>query len=190
MNKSRRLLSTFVVVTAVVVIAGSSAVAKEKKSKAVTKTEPAKVKFSEFKAVELKLFGITPEHAENKGNQKSAEIMDELLLQELRILFPNLTVVPAGTEFSKASKRTLQITPMISNIRKVSTGARIWAGAMAGSSFVEVQVTYRDSSTGEVIAQPQFRRSVSGWTDGWGEGGNKLRDDLCRDIANYTQANK
>lgn len=190
MNKTIRFWSAVAVFAALVIGVSDNAAAKEKKPKAQTVTEPSKVKFSEFKAVELKPFGIAPEHADNKGNQKSAEVMNDLLQQELKILFPNLKVLPAGAEFSKADARTLQITPYIADIRKVSTGARIWVGAMAGSSFVVVQVTYRDSSTGEVIAQPQFKRSASGWNDAWGEKGNQLRDELCHDIAHYTEANK
>ena len=190
MNQKHKFLSLVIMIAAAVAVGSQPVLAKEKKPKATTITEPAKVKFSEFQAVELKPFGIVPEHADHKGNQKSAAVMDDLLQQELRILFPNLKVLGAGQDFSKPKERTLQIEPYISDIRKVSTGARVWAGAMAGSSYVVVQVTYRDSSTGEVIARPQFRRSVSGWTDAWGEQGNQLRDQLCRDIANYTAANK
>jgi len=190
MKTTNRLASAVLVLAVLAVGVAVPAQAKERKPKGKTIIEPSKVKFSEFAAVELKPFGIAAEHAEHKGNQKSAAVMDDLLQQELRILFPKMKVLAAGAEFSKTAARTLQIAPMISNIRKVSAGARVWAGAMAGSSYVEVQVTYQDSSTGEVIAQPQFRRSVSGWTDAWGAEGNQLRDQLCRDIANYTAANK
>ncbi|MGA2265202.1 MAG: hypothetical protein ABSH10_02075, partial [Phycisphaerae bacterium] len=99
-------------------------------------------------------------------------------------------VLAAGEEFSKSTERTLQITPFIEDIRIISTGTRIWLGAMAGGSDLKVTVTYRDSSTGEVIANPEFGTGVSGWTDTWGSQGNKMRDEICREIAFYTLSNK
>lgn len=164
---------------------------KEKKSKGKLSAvaNPSKVKFGEFANVELKPFGIAEKHASNKGNQDSARVMDGMLAPALRNTFPQIKVLGKGEEFSKGGK-TLQIAPFIKDIRKVSVGARVWAGVMAGSSHVLVQVTYRDSSTGEVIADPEFLQKAGAWTDAWGAEGNQMRDEICRDIAAYTAANK
>lgn len=164
--------------------------AKPKKEKSKSVMVPSKVKFGEFAQVELKPFGIAPKHAEHEGNQKSAKIMDEMLQRELKNIFPNLKVLAAGAEFSKSDARTLQIAPFIKDIRLISTGTRIWLGAMAGGSDITVTVTYKDSASGEVIAEPVIVKGISGWTDAWGAGSNQLRDEICRDIAFYTLSNK
>ena len=107
-------------------------------------------------------------------------------------IFPNLKVIPKGGEFSKGGERTLQITPSIEKIHIVSTGARIWGGVMAGGSDVIMHVDYRDSSTGEVIAKPDFWKGNNAWSGGWTAGAtdNQIRDAVVAQIANYTQANK
>ena len=190
MNKCIRNISTLAAVAVVAFAFGCASEPKAKKSKSVVINMPSKVKFGEFKNVEIKPFGIAEKHANHKGNQKSAQVMDELLQRDLRNIFPNLKVLAAGEEFSKSAERTLQITPFIENIRIISVGARIWVGAMAGGSELKVTATYRDSSTGEVIANPEFGTGISGWSDTWGSQGNKMRDEVCREIAFYTLSNK
>ena len=92
---------------------------------------PAKVKFGEFKYVELKQTELNPQ--ENiEGNRKSVKMIDQRLLAGLQSLWPDLKVIPAGGDFSKSDQRTLQISPRIEHIHVVSTGARVWFGVMAG----------------------------------------------------------
>lgn len=189
------LSSAALVLSAVLLASGCASDAAEKPSKPKkenrqTITQPSKVKFGEFKNVEIKPFGIAEKHANHEGNQKSARVMDELLQRDLKNFLPNLKVLAAGEEFSKPAERTLQITPFIENIRIVSTGSRVWLGAMAGGSDLQVSVTYRDSSTGEIIANPEFGTGISGWSDAWGSQGNKMRDEICREISFYTLSNK
>lgn len=195
MRQNLRALSV-VLSVAVLVSAGcaSSDSAKETKparsGKAGPVAQPSTVKFSQFASIELKPFVLAPRHANHEGNQKSARVMDELLQRDLKNIFPNLKVLAAGEEFSKGNTRTLQIEPYIEDIRIISTGARVWVGAMAGGSDLKVKVTYRDSQTGAVIAEPQFGTGVSGWTDTWGSQGNKMRDQICKEIALYSAINK
>ena len=69
---------------------------------------PTKVKFGEFKAVEIKATEITEKQYQKPGNEKSAAKIDEMLQTQLKYIFPNLKVIPAGGEFSKGNERTLQ----------------------------------------------------------------------------------
>jgi hypothetical protein len=153
---------------------------------------PTKVKFGEFKRAELKLTALPEKFRNNKGNQEHAKRIDEMLLAGLKPLFPELTVVPAGGDFSKPAERTLQISPNIKEIRLVSVGSRVWLGAMAGGSDLVMQVVYRDSSTGEVIADPDFWKGNNAWAGGWsfGSSDNQIRDGIVNSIVNYTSGNK
>lgn len=153
---------------------------------------PSKIKFSEFKVVELKETELAEKHRNNKGNQESARKIDSMLLQQFKSMFPEVKVVPKGAEFSKTEVRTLQITPFIEDIRLISVATRIWIGVMAGGSDLVMQVTYRDSSTGEVVADPHFWRGNNAWSGGmsWGTTDNQVRDAMVQSIVMYTAANK
>ncbi len=198
MNKGLKIVGGLLSLTVLLAVgcASSDSAKSEKPAKApkagkeILVAQPAKVKFSEFKNVEVKPFVLAAKHADHEGNQKSARVMDEMLQRDLRNIFPNLKVLAAGEEFSKNAERTLQIAPLIEDIRIISTGTRVWLGVMAGGSDLKVKVTYTDSKSGEVVADPAFGTGVSGWTDTWGSQGNKMRDQICREIAFYTLSNK
>jgi len=145
---------------------------------------PTKVKFGEFKAVEVKATEITEKQYQKPGNEKSAAKIDEMLQTQLKYIFPNLKVIPAGGEFSKGKELTL--------IRIVSTGSRVWLGAMAGGSDLVMHVDYRDSSTGEIIANPDFWKGNNAWAGGWSVGAadNQIRDATVSQIVAYTSGNK
>jgi len=150
---------------------------------------PSKIKFGEFKSVELKETELNPQE-NSEANRKSAAKIDEMLAAGLRGIWPDLKVIPKGGEFSKSDQRTLQISPRIEHIRLVSVGARIWVGAMAGGSDLVMHADYRDSSTGEIIANPDFWKGNSAWSGGWGAKDNQIRDAAVAQIIGYTTANK
>ena len=51
--------------------------------------DPTKVKFGEFKAVEIKATEITEKKYQKPGNEKSAAKIDEMLQTQLKYMFPN-----------------------------------------------------------------------------------------------------
>jgi hypothetical protein len=152
----------------------------------------SKVKFGEFKYVELKETELAPEHRINKDNQGSAKKIDAMLLAQLKTIWPDINVVSKDGGFSKPNERTLQISPSITDIHLVSIGARVWIGVMAGGSDIVMHVDYRDSSTGEVIANPDFWKGNNAWSGGrsWGQSDNEIRDAVVGQIIFYTLANK
>jgi hypothetical protein len=181
--------------------ADESEATKEKKAKKESKkaykdrqyaAEPTRVKFGEFKRVEVKPTSLTAEHQKKKANVESAKKIDEMLQRELKSLWPDLQVIPAGGEFTKGAERTLQISPAITDIKLVSVGGRVMWGAMAGGSDIVMKVTYQDSSTGDVIANPDFWKGNNAWAGGssWGQADNEIRDAVVAQIANYTRSNK
>lgn len=154
---------------------------------------PSKIKFGEFKYVELKTSELKPEE-NGEGNRKSAEKIDEMLAAGLRSIWPDLKVIPAGGDFSKSGQRTLQIIPKITHIRIVGPGARVWLGVMAGGSNIVMHVDFRDSSTGEIIANPDFWQGNNAWAGSmtWkkGEKDNEVRDRVVAQIVGYAADNK
>jgi hypothetical protein len=152
---------------------------------------PTKVKFGEFKAVELKETELNPKE-DSGGNRQSARKIDEMLVTGLKSIWPDLKVIPPGGDFSKGNQRTLQISPRIEHIHIVSVGARLWVGVMAGGSDLVMHVDYRDSSTGEIIANPDFWKGSNAWSGGWSHGAtdNQIRDAVVAQITGYTMGNK
>ncbi len=152
---------------------------------------PSKVKFGEFKSAELKTTELTAQE-NTEGNRKSAARIDEMLAAGLRGIWPDLKIIPPGGDFSKGGERTLQISPRIEHIHLVSVGARVWIGVMAGGSDLVMHVDYRDSSTGEIIANPDFWKGNNAWSGGWSHGAtdNQIRDAAVAQIIGYTMGNR
>ena len=63
---------------------------------------------------------------------------------------------------------------------------------MAGSSAVLMQVTYRDSSTGEIIADPEFFRKAGAWSGAMsiGAADNRMLEDIAEDVVRYSSNNR
>lgn len=188
-NHNRSFIGKVVVIMiAVFVISGCAT----NLSKPTRDPMPTKVKLSEFKNVEMKAVGISESFASAEANQKALRKIDEILFRDIRMLFPNFKRIEQGNDFSKGEDRTLQIMPYIKEIKFVGGGARFWVSAMAGSSAVLMPATLRDSSNGEIIADPEFYRS-SGAFAGAGTIGatdNRMLEDIAQDIVKYCGFNK
>ncbi|MFT5703572.1 MAG: hypothetical protein ACI9TO_000944 [Rickettsiales bacterium] len=152
--------------------------------------EAPKVKFSEFKNVEMKEVEIDPKFASHNANKKALKKIDENLSKELKEVFPNYKKIHLDQEFSKNKTRTLQITPYVKEIKFIGTGARIWVGAWAGNSAVLMQVSFVDSSTGEIIANPEFYRSASVFNGPFGVADRMMLVYISQNIKDYISRNK
>ena len=146
---------------------------------------PSKTKFSEFGRVEMKAVNISERFAGSEVNQKAAQNLTEKLVKELQMVFPNLKQV---AEFSKENDRVLQIDPLIKDIKFIGVGARVWTGAMSGSSAILTQVSFRDSTTAEVIANPEFY-AVGGAYSGY-DSAYRMLQDIANDVAKYSALNR
>jgi hypothetical protein len=69
------------------------------------------------------------------------------------------------------SGRTLKIEPRITALKFVGGGKRFFAGAMAGSSAVDMHLRLTDAATGEVIADPEFYQRAAATGGAWSIGG-------------------
>lgn len=152
----------------------------------------AKVRFSEFYNIEMKATGISEAFASSEANQRALKKIDAHLFDGIKTVFPTLKRIEDGNDFSKTNVRTLQITPVVKEIKFISGGARFMVGAMAGSSAVLMQATFRDGSTGEVIADPEFYRVANAYAGGWSIGvtDNKMLEEIARDVVYYSSLNK
>ena len=88
--------------------------------------------------------------------------------------------------------RTLVIEPRIDKIRFISGGARVWAGAFAGSSRVLVALRLVDQATGEVIAEPEFYQHAKAMAGAWtfGVADNNMLIRTASMSLDYLKANQ
>ncbi len=151
---------------------------------------PAKVRLGSYARVELKSVNVAPD-ARLRETDDLARRMDRRLGDHLDTFWKQVTHVPRDVAFSPGAEGTLQIEPTVVETKLVSRFEReifTWA---AGDTFVLIKVAFRDSQTGEAVAEPQFfRRSDLFWAS-WSGGAQDLEveEDLIRDIVRYTRDN-
>lgn len=134
-------------------------------SKPKSPPQNTKVKFSEFKRVELKQVELNENYASRSG-KAAAERVDRNLYKNMMEAFPNTHRIAKGEEFSKTRERTLQITPIIEEVKYVGFIPRFFIAFIPGSSAILMRVEFRDSATGKIIADPEFYRKGNtflGW---------------------------
>ena len=153
---------------------------------------PSKVKFGTFTNVEMKAVKANEKLALSSANQRAIRKIDELLFRDMKYSFNGLKRIDEDEDFSKNSESTLQITPTVKEVKFVSKGSRIMWGAMSGSSAILMQVSYRDGSSGKIIAEPEFYRSSDAWTGGMsmGSADNMMLEYIVKDIVNYSSGNR
>jgi hypothetical protein len=153
---------------------------------------PAKTPLRQFPHAQLK--GVEFDES-LKGAERTAEFAKQLdlaLLHTLRPLLGSLTAVPAGGDFPPTAEGTLQISPRIEKARLVSPAEREWLTWAAGDTEIVVRVSYRESGSGDLVAEALFYRKAGWFEDSWAGGVKDLeaRENIVRDIAAYTRANR
>jgi len=120
-------------------------------------------RLSSYANFELLPATLSPSIEENEDKIAYAEKLEGLLAARLETRF-------AEWSSSGMGRGTLQIQPEFETIKIVSGGARFWAGAMAGSSTIDISLALIDAASGEVIARPRVTRSSNAMAGGWSVG--------------------
>jgi hypothetical protein len=84
----------------------------------------------------------------------------------------------------------LLIKAQIKDMRQVSTGARIWGGAFAGSSYINLDVRFIDGGTNMEVRKKEMNSSTNAWAAAWTSGSSdrSLPADMGKIIADYVMA--
>jgi hypothetical protein len=147
-----------------------------------TQNPPPSEPFNAFGQFRLEPVTLNPAFAEAGYNQSARAAIERNLQSAL---------VPTLTEWDKGRGRTLVIQPTIDEIKFIGGAARVWTGAMSGSSAVVMRVTYTDQQTGTTIAQPVFYQHAAAMGGAWSFGGtdNAMLARIAELIATYTRNN-
>lgn len=102
-----------------------------------------------------------------------------------------LLPVISGWESQGNAGRTLQIEPVVTQLKFVSGGTRFWGGALAGSSAVVMNLRLVDASTGKVVANPEFyqRAAAMGGAYSFGGSDKGMLDRIATVSQQYLQRN-
>lgn len=84
----------------------------------------------------------------------------------------------------------LLVNGSVVGMRIVSGAARFWAGPMAGTSDMRVQLTLTDAATGTVVREKLLSTANNPWGAAWtyGSSDRSLPTDMGRIIAEYIAA--
>ncbi|MHB8910841.1 MAG: SH3 domain-containing protein [Syntrophales bacterium] len=106
-----------------------------------------------------------------------------------------LEAVIAKKTFASAVRETtgakqagaLLVKAKITNLRIVSTGARMWGGAFAGSSEMSLQMQLIDAASGAVLREKELSTNNNPWAASWtgGSSDRSLPTDLGKMVAEY-----
>jgi hypothetical protein len=94
-----------------------------------------------------------------------AEKLEGMLADQIQPLLSQWEQTGGGS-----GSGTLQVQPEIQGLKIVSGGNRLWLGAMAGSSTIDMNLTLIDAETGDVVAAPRVMRSADAMAGGWSRG--------------------
>jgi hypothetical protein len=151
-----------------------------------TRNPPPEVAFNQYESFELESIAIPAKYADHEANQAAVAKIERGLNEKL-----GPTLDRWNSSEDKAPRGTLVIEPVVRDIKFIGGGVRFWAGSMAGSSAVIIDVSFRDAETGEVIAEPEFYQHANASAGGWSVGGadNAMLNRMATLIMEYVQSN-
>ncbi len=182
-NKNKRAIAAGSL--AVMLLAGCATTVK---TPTATANPPPAEAFSKFSSFEMKPINVTESCAKQHGGDVALRAIQEKLNVRLGSMVKDWN----SMKKSDTAGRKLIIEPVCSDVKLVGTSARIWGGAMAGSSAVVMKVRFTDAASGKSVAEPVFYQRASAMGAAWSFGATD-RDMLERIvdlIVTYTAKNQ
>lgn len=118
---------------------------------------------SEFGSYELAPMSMADEIRSEAGKLEEAQEFEGNLKAKIRPLLEEWNGKAAGSD-------KLLVKVELVGLRVVSGGARFWAGAFAGDSFVDVNLVLEAAESGEKISNVRVYRDADAMTGAWSIG--------------------
>lgn len=132
---------------------------------------------SSFANYELKPMALSAEVMEKADKVEESGILEAKIQEKLQPLFSEWAAA-GGTDRAG----TLIVQPRLVKLRIVGGGARFFAGAFAGDSFIDLDLTLIDGTDNSVIANPRIMRNADAMGGAWSVG---KTDDNLHDYVAY-----
>ena len=149
-----------------------------------TPPEPPSEKFSTFSKIAVRPVTIDAAFANSGPNQKASAKIQEVLFTRLQEINPDIHILDAD---EKAPKNALLIEPHVNEIKFIGGAARFWAGALAGSSGINMSAKFTDTKTNKEVANPTFYQHADSRAGAWSFGGadNAMLHRIANLIGDY-----
>jgi hypothetical protein len=175
------------VVAASLAIALIAGCATQVKTPTAADNPPPAEAFSKFSSFELKPINVT----ESCDKQHGGDVALKSIQEKLDVKLGGMVKSWNAAKKTGAASRKLIIEPVCSDVKLVGTAARIWGGALAGSSAVVMKVRFTDAGSGKQVAEPVFyqRANAMGAAYSFGATDRNMLDRLVDLISSYTVTN-
>jgi hypothetical protein len=120
-----------------------------------------------YDAYELAPIAMDPPLAGDAGKEKAKGKIQEHMNNETAPIIAQWNTDAAGS----ARGQKLVLEPRIEKLKVVSGGARFWAGALAGDSYVVMKLKIVEQPSGNLIAEPEFYQRAAAMSGAWTIGG-------------------
>lgn len=120
---------------------------------------------STFARYELRAMTMSSEVTQDERKVAQAKVLEQRLRDQLLPLIQKWESAPAG-----GRSGTLVIEPRLESLRIVSGGARFWAGALAGSSTIDLDLMLTEKQSSSVVAKPRVDIRSNAIAGGWSVG--------------------
>lgn len=127
---------------------------------------------------ELAPIAMGPPYAGDKGKEEAKAKIQGIMFAETGPIIEQWNKDAAGN----TRGQTLVIEPRIEKLKVVSGGARFWAGAFAGDSYVVMKFKIVEQPSGNQLAEPEFYQRAAAMSGAWTFGGQD-KDMLQRIVA-------
>ena len=153
----------------------------------VVQNPPPLEKFSDFTRFEMAEVKVLPPYAGQEANEKALVKIRENVTAKMRPVLEQWNAAGAKS----VPQRTLLIEPVVPEIKFVNATARVWSGAMAGSSAVILRARITEKESGRVIATPEFfaRAAAISGSLSLGSADNVMLVRIANRLTDYLQAN-
>jgi hypothetical protein len=140
---------------------------------------------------ELAPIAMGPPYAGDEGKEKAKDKIQGYMTTETAAIIQQWNTDAAGS----TRGQSLLIEPRIEKLKVVSGGARFWAGAFAGDSYVVMKLRILEQPSGTQLAEPEFYQRAAAMSGAWTFGGQD-KDMMNRIVvlanlylqSNYTEA--
>jgi hypothetical protein len=141
---------------------------------------------SSFASFEVAPMAFSDEIKAEPGKVAEAQEFERNLQAKLNPLLSEW-----NTTQSEVADGTLSIQTTLTQLKIVSGGARFWAGAFAGDSFIDMDLELVDKQSGEQIASVRIRRDADSMTGAWsiGKSDQNLDDYIVSIVHQYLTDN-
>jgi hypothetical protein len=130
---------------------------------------------------ELSPIAMGPPYAGDAGKEKAKAKIQDHMTTEVGPVIVQWNADAAGN----ARGQSLVIEPRIEKLKVVSGGARFWAGALAGDSYVVMKLRISEQPSGVLVAEPEFYQRAAAMSGAWTFGGQDK--DMMHRIALITK---